>query len=58
VSTQARALLARLESAAARAGSAVKGRSGGIDADTRNHLADSIDTLKQALGAAVLRQSL
>ncbi|MBL8307123.1 MAG: zinc-dependent metalloprotease [Rubrivivax sp.] len=58
VRSQARALLARLESAATRAGVAVPGRRGGIDADTRSHLADSIDTLKQALGAAVLRQSL
>jgi hypothetical protein len=48
---QARALLARLESAAGRSGKAA-------DTDTRVHLADSIDTLRQALSATVQRQSL
>ncbi len=51
VRVQARALLVRLESAASRGGKAA-------DSDTRVHLADSIDTLRQALAATVQRQSL
>jgi len=50
VRVQARALLARLEAA--------QGKRGAHDAETRVHLADSIDTLRQALAANVQRQSL
>jgi hypothetical protein len=47
---QARALLARLDAAQ-------RGRSG-LDAETRAHLADSADTLRQALAATIVRQAL
>jgi Met-zincin len=50
VRVQSRALLARLEAA--------QGKRGAHDAETRVHLADSIDTLRQALAATVQRQSL
>jgi Met-zincin len=50
VRVQSRALLTRLEAA--------QGRRGAHDAETRVHLADSIDTLRQALAATVQRQSL
>ena len=50
VRTQARALLAKLD-ATGRAQHRT-------DADTRMHLADSADTLRQALGAGILRQAL
>ena len=46
----ARRLLARLEAA--------QGRSGRADSDTGIHLADSIDTLRQALAAPLQRQGL
>lgn len=49
VRVQARTLLARLEAAQGRRSH---------DAETRVHLADSIDTLRQALAASVQRQSL
>ena len=49
VRVQARALLARLEGAQGKRAH---------DAETRVHLADSIDTLRQALAANVQRQSL
>jgi hypothetical protein len=45
----ARQLLERLERAAQR---------GGLDADSRTHLADSADTLRQAIKAPLLRQGL
>jgi hypothetical protein len=48
---QARQLLTRLESASSHAGRAA-------DADTRVHLSDSVDTLRQALSANVQRQAL
>ncbi len=50
VRVQSRALLARLEAA--------QGKRSALDAETRVHLADSIDTLRQALAATVQRQSL
>jgi len=46
---QARALLARLEAAS---------RARGFDTETRAHLADSADTLRQALAATIVRQAL
>jgi Met-zincin len=55
VRTQARALLARLEATQARSTQA--GRSIG-HAETRAHLADSIDTLRQATNAVIQRQGL
>ncbi len=51
VRASARSLLARLEAAQNRGGRA-------MDADTRTHLADSIDTLQQALRAVIPRQGL
>jgi hypothetical protein len=54
---QARALLARLESAQqppARQAS----RAASVDAQTRAHLADAIDTLRQSLAASIQRQAL
>jgi hypothetical protein len=50
---QARALLARLESAQKRTA-----RPGSVDAETQAHLADSADTLRQALAASIQRQAL
>jgi hypothetical protein len=50
---QARALLARLEVAQKRTV-----RPGQADAQTRAHLADSADTLRQALAASIQRQAL
>ena len=47
---QARALLTRLDTALR--------KRGGLDADTRAHLADSADTLRQALAATIQRQAL
>ena len=47
---QARALLARLD--------ATLRTRGGLDAETRAHLADSADTLRQALAATIVRQAL
>jgi hypothetical protein len=47
---QARTLLARLDGA-------LKAR-GALDAETRAHLADSADTLRQALAATITRQAL
>ena len=48
---QARALLARLDTA-------LKSKRNGFDAETRAHLADSADTLRQALSATIQRQAL
>ena len=48
---QARALLARLDTA-------LKSKRNGFDAETRAHLADSADTLRQALAATIQRQAL
>jgi hypothetical protein len=50
---QARALLARLETARKYAA-----RPGHSDAETQAHLADSADTLRQALAASIQRQAL
>jgi hypothetical protein len=50
---QARALLTRLESAQKRTA-----RPGQADAETQAHLADSADTLRQALAASIQRQAL
>ncbi len=50
---QARALLARLEAAQKRTA-----RPGQADAETQAHLADSADTLRQALAASIQRQAL
>jgi hypothetical protein len=47
---QARTLLARLDAA--------QRQRGGLDAETRAHLADSADTLRQALAATIVRQAL
>ena len=49
-----RALLAHLEAAERKVGKAGKA----TDAETRAHLADSIDTLRQALAASLQRQAL
>ena len=51
---QARALLARLEAAQARRA----GRAGMADSETGVHLADSVDSLRQALTAPLQRQGL
>jgi hypothetical protein len=51
---QARALLARLEAAQARRA----GRAGMTDSETGVHLADSVDSLRQALTAPLQRQGL
>ncbi len=51
---QARQLLARLDSAQAQRGR----RRGKADSDTGAHLADSIDSLRQALAAPLQRQGL
>jgi hypothetical protein len=51
---QARALLTRLEAAQAKLGRSAKP----ADADTRAHLADSVDTLKQAMAASLQRLGL
>jgi hypothetical protein len=51
---QARALLARLD-AALKTRATTKD---GFDAETRAHLADSADTLRQALAATIVRQAL
>jgi hypothetical protein len=58
VRVQARALLARLEAAQGSAPAGRQAQGPGLDADTRVHLADSVDTLRQALSATVQRQSL
>jgi hypothetical protein len=68
---QARALLARLEAAQARMPAAAAGAPGprgvrgaeargarGVDNDTRAHIADCIETLRQALNAPLQRQGL
>ncbi len=47
---QTRALLARLQTA--------QRKTAGLDAETRAHLADCVDTLRQALAAPMQRQSL
>ncbi len=47
---QARALLAKLDAAGR--------KRGGFDAETRAHLADSADTLRQSLAATIQRQAL
>lgn len=55
---QARAVLARLEAAQAR-NHGVKGRGkSAVVSDTSAHLADSVDTLRQALAATLQRQGL
>jgi len=54
VRVQARVLLTRLESAQRRLGKLASAR----DAETRAHLSDTIDTLRQSLAAAILRQAL
>ncbi len=53
VRVQVRALLTRLE-AAARAGR----HGAAVDTETHTHLADSVDTLRQAMSATMQRQSL
>jgi hypothetical protein len=56
---QARSLLTRLESAQRQAEKPAKpGNALTTDAQTRAHLADTIDTLKQALAASIQRQAL
>ena len=56
---QARALLARLEGVQRQAEKPVRrGSPLATDAQTRAHLADTIDTLKQALTASIQRQAL
>jgi hypothetical protein len=56
---QARTLLTRLEGAQRQAEKpARRGNAHATDAQTRAHLADTIDTLKQALAASIQRQAL
>ncbi len=64
VRVQARLLLARLEAAqgdakgGGRRGGKAAAAHGGIDAETRAHIADSVDSLRQALTAPTLRLGL
>jgi hypothetical protein len=55
VRTQARSLLAKLEATQVKSG---KSNKTPIDAETRAHLADSVDTLRQAMAAVIQRQGL
>ena len=52
---QARSLLAQLEAAERRG---AKARPAAVDAETRAHLADATDTLRQSLAAVIQRQTL
>jgi hypothetical protein len=55
VRTQARSLLAKLEATQAKSNKVGKTAA---DAETRAHVADSIDTLRQAMSAVIQRQGL
>jgi Met-zincin/Domain of unknown function (DUF5117) len=58
VRTQARSLLAKLEATQVKPGKNSKPSKSVNDAETRAHVADSIDTLRQAMSAVIQRQGL
>ncbi len=58
VRTQAKALLGRLENTATKPIKNSKTAKTPVDAETRAHIADSIDTLRQAMTAVIQRQGL
>jgi hypothetical protein len=58
VRTQARTLLSRLEASTTKPSRNGKAAKASPDSETRAHLSDSIDTLRQAMTAVIQRQGL